>query len=58
MTKRLNDIPADSQKHKHDGAKVVGMVLQDDEATKRLVMHSAKRVISAHKTELKKPAYK
>ncbi|WP_197273100.1 hypothetical protein [Neisseria sp. 74A18] len=48
MIKRLNDIPADSQKHKHDGAKVVGMVLQDNEATKRLVMHSAKRVISAH----------
>ena len=58
MIKRLKDISEESREHKNDGAKVVRMELQDDEATKRLVMHSVKRVIAAHKSELEKLAYK
>jgi hypothetical protein len=57
MIKRLKAISEESREHKNDGAKVVRMELQDDEATKRLVMHSAKRVIAAHKSELEKLAY-
>lgn len=56
MIKRLKDISEESREHKNEGAKVVRMKLQDDEATKRLVMHSAKRVIAAHKSELEKLA--
>ena len=58
MIKRLKDISEESCEHKNDGAKVVRMELQDNEATKRLVMQSAKRVIAAHKSELEKLAYK
>lgn len=58
MIKRLKDISEESREHKNDGAKVVRMELQGDEATKRLVMHSTKRVIAAHKSELEKLAYK
>ena len=57
MIKRLKAISEESREHKNDGAKVVRMELQDDEATKRLVMHSAKLVIAAHKSELEKLAY-
>ena len=32
--------------------------LKDYEATKRVVMHSAKRVIHQHKAEIKELAYK
>lgn len=58
MIKRLKDISEESREHKNDRAKIVRMELQDDEATKRLVMHSAKHVIAAHKSELEKLAYK
>ena len=58
MIKRLKAISEESREHKNDGAKVVRMKLQDDEAIKRLVMHSAKRAIAAHKSELEKLAYK
>ena len=34
------------------------MQFGDDEATKRVVMHSAKRVIQQHKAELQELAYK
>lgn len=39
-------------------AAVIPMDLQDDEATKRLVMHSARRVIRQHKEEIQALAYK
>ena len=37
---------------------VVPMDLQNDEATKRLVMHSARRVIKHHKDEIQELAFK
>lgn len=54
--KRLADIAPHSQNYQNQQAKVVPMDLQNNEATKRLVLHSAKRVISAHQTELRKLA--
>lgn len=54
--KRLADIPPNSRSYQNEQAKVVPMDLQNNEATKRLVLHSAKRVISAHQTELRKLA--
>ncbi len=38
--------------------KAVPMQLGNDEATRRLVVNSAKRVIKQHQTELEKLAYK
>ena len=37
---------------------VVSIDFQDNEATRRMVMHSAKRVISQHKAEIQELAYK
>lgn len=37
---------------------VVPINFQDDEATRRLVMHSAKRVIKQHKDEIQELAFK
>ena len=54
--KRLRDISPTSQKHKNQQAKMVNIIFQDDEATKRLVIHSAKRIIATHKEELEKLA--
>lgn len=58
MKKRLSDISSNSHKHQNEQAKVVPMMLQNNEASKRLVLHSAKRVIATHKTELQQLAYK
>ena len=38
--------------------KVLPMQFGDDEATRRIVMHHAKRVIRQHKEEIQKLAYK
>ncbi|MCF7521048.1 hypothetical protein L4G92_03130 [Neisseria sp. ZJ106] len=56
--KRLKDISAESREYQKEANKVVDIHFQNDEATKRLVMRSAKRVIAAHKAELEKLAYK
>ena len=57
--KSLKEIKQSSSRHyKSEANKVVDIALQNDEASKRLVLHSAKRVIAAHKNELEKLAYK
>lgn len=56
--KRLKDIKPESRRYQNETNKVVEIALKDDEASKRMVLHSAKRVIAAHKTELEKLAYK
>ncbi|MEO9346149.1 hypothetical protein [Acinetobacter radioresistens] len=38
--------------------KVVSMQFGDDEATRRIVLHPARRVIFQHKEEIQKLAYK
>lgn len=58
MKKRLFDINPNSQNYQNERAKVVPIILENNEASKRLILHSAKRVIATHKTELKKLAYK
>ena len=59
MKKRLKDYSLDQVSNLE---KVSGQVLpiqfSNDEATKRVVMHSAKRVIHQHKAEIKELAYK
>ena len=53
MRKRLKDYSLDQISNRE---KVSGQVLpiqfSNDEATKRVVMHSAKRVINQHKAEI------
>ncbi|MCF7528843.1 hypothetical protein ACOR62_06285 [Neisseria lisongii] len=51
--KRLKDISAESREYQKEANKVVDIHFQNDEATKRLVMRSAKRVIAAHTAEYK-----
>ena len=58
MKKRLSDINPNSQNYQNAQARVVPIVLGANEASKRLILHSAKRVIATHKTELEKLAYK
>ena len=59
MRKRLKDYSLDQISNRE---KVSGQVLpikfSNDEATKRVVMHSAKRVINQHKAEIQELAYK
>lgn len=59
MSKRLKDYQINSRKPR---STITGQVLEmqfgDDEATKRIVMHSAKRVIRQHKEEIQALAYK
>ena len=59
MRKRLKDYSLGQISNRE---KVSGQVLpiqfSNDEATKRVVMHSAKRVINQHKAEIQELAYK
>ena len=59
MKKRLKDYSLDQV---YNREKVSGQVLpiqfSNDEATKRVVMHSARRVIQQHKAEIQELAYK
>ena len=59
MKKRLKDYSLDQVSNRE---KVSGQVLpiqfSNDEATKRVVMHSARRVIQRHKAEIQELAYK
>ena len=59
MNKRLENYNSDDRKQRSAiKAQVLEMQFSDDEATKRMVMHSAKRVIQQHKAELQALAYK
>lgn len=59
MNKRLKDYTVEDRKVR---SKITGDVLtiqfSDNEATKRVVMHSAKRVIQQHKKEIQELAYR
>lgn len=57
--KRLKDYTVEQISNRNKiSAQVLPMQFSDNEATKRVVMHSAKRVIKLHQEELKKLAYK
>jgi hypothetical protein len=59
MVKRLKDFSIEDRKARPTMAgQVLSMQFSNDEATKRIVMHSAKRVIRQHKDELNELAYK
>lgn len=59
MTKRLKDYKIENRKPRSSGAtQVVPIPFENNEATKRIVMHSAKRVIRQHKDEIQALAYK
>ena len=59
MVKRLKDFKVEGRKARPTMLyQVLPMQFSNDEATKRIVMHYAKRVIRRHKDELNKLAYK
>jgi len=59
MAKRLKDFKVEDRKARPMiASQVLSMQFSNDEATKRIVMHSAKRVIHQHKDELLELAYK
>ena len=55
--KRLEDFKL-SERIPRPAVKVLPMQFSDDEATRRIVMHSVRRVIRQHKEEIQKLAYK
>ena len=58
MPIRLKDFSADSVARADISTQVVSIDFQDNEATRRMVMHSAKRVIHQHKDEIQELSYK
>ena len=59
MIKRLKDFKVEDRKARPTiASQLLSMQFSNDEATKRIVMHSAKRVIRQHKDELNELAYK
>jgi hypothetical protein len=59
MTKRLSDFKIENRKPRSAMAgQLLSIPVDDNEATKRVVMHSAKRVIQQHKKEIQELAYK
>lgn len=59
MTKRLSDFKIENRKPRSAMAgQLLSIPFDDNEATKRVVMHSAKRVIQQHKKEIQELAYK
>lgn len=59
MIKRLKDFKVEDRKIRPTlKVQVLSMQFSNDEATKRIVTHSAKRVIRQHKDELQELAYK
>ena len=59
MVKRLEDFTLENRKVRPTMAsQVLSMQFSDNDATKRIVMHTAKRVIRQHKDELCKLACK
>lgn len=56
---RLKDFDTNSDANLNTiNTQVVSIDFQDNEATRRMVMHSAKRVIRQHKDEIEALAYK
>ena len=59
MAKRLEDFNLENRKPRSSNAsQIVPMQFENNEATKRVVMHSAKRVIQLHKKEIQALAYR
>ncbi|CAI6143721.1 hypothetical protein ACKEPL_01110 [Acinetobacter baumannii] len=59
MIKRLKDFKVEDRKARDSLAgQVLPIRFNNDDATKRVVMHSAKRVIRQHKDEIQELAYK
>jgi hypothetical protein len=59
MSKRLKDYKIEEHKTRSElTGQVLPIQFSDNEATKRVVMHSAKRVIQQHKEEIKELAYR
>ena len=59
MNKRLSDFKIENRKPRSAMAgQLLSIPFDDNEATKRVVMHSAKRVIQQHKKEIQELAYK
>ena len=59
MSKRLKDYNVDERKMRPAIAgQLLSIPFGNDEATKRVVMHSARRVIKQHKDEIQELAYK
>lgn len=53
MNKRLKDYQIENRKVRSKmGKQVLSMQFSNDDATKRIVMHSAKRVIRQHREEI------
>lgn len=53
MNKRLKDYRVENRKVRSKmGKQVLSMQFSNDDATKRIVMHSAKRVIRQHRKEI------
>ena len=58
MVKRLKDFKTENRKPRPPSmSQVMPMQSGDDEASMRVMMHAANRVISRHLVELKKLAY-
>lgn len=55
---RLKDFDAEAIVRVEISAQVVPIDFQDNAATRRMVMHSAKRVIHQHKDEIQELSYK
>ena len=59
MVKRLSDFKVENRRERSAMAgKFLPIHFGNDEATKRIVMHSARRVIKQHKEEIQELAYK
>lgn len=54
---RIKDFKIDDRTPR-PAIKVMPMQFDDDEATRRIVMHDARRVIRQHKEEIQQLAYK
>ena len=55
--KRLKDFKV-TERIPRPAVKVLPMQFGDDEATRRIILHHARRVILQHKEEIQKLAYK
>ncbi|EXA68364.1 hypothetical protein J504_0401 [Acinetobacter baumannii 348935] len=59
MMKRLSDFKVENRRKRSAMAgQILPINFSNDEATKRVVMHSARRVIKQHKEEIQELAYK
>ena len=59
MKKRLKDYTIENRKSRSNGVtQVLPIAFEDNDATRRIVKHVAKRVIWQHKKEIQALAYK